>query len=116
MQQTIIKSLAFPKALIAENINLDLCAHGGYFNPDNSECGECHRQGECHWIFQNEEDSALKGKSMSELISALEYSISFVDLRVSREGHNYKNCQCDSCQWLREAYKLFSKALLTYES
>jgi len=114
MQQTIIEALAFPKAHIAKNISLDRCTHGGYFNPENNECTECIREGECHWIFQNEEASALNTKTVEELVPALEYSITFMDMSVSEQGHNYRNCNCDSCQWLRSAYKLFNKVLKTY--
>ena len=112
MRQAIIETLSFPKTVIAKYINVDNCPHGGYFNPAESDCEHCARHGECHWIFQNEESTALENKPLEELISALEYSISFIELRISHQGHHAGNCQCESCLWLKKASTLFNQALL----
>ncbi len=111
MHKAIIAILKFPRVQISQNLRVDAelgdCRHAGYFNPDDEHCTLCEAGGECLWVYQNEEESVLQQRSLQELGRALEFAIAYVDSKVSRAGHNFKNCRCELCDWLRDANRLF---------
>ncbi len=113
LHKAVIAILKFPRTQIPADLRAEAelsgCRHAGYFNPDDRCCALCEAGGECLWVCQNEEESVLAQRSLPELNRALEFSIAYVDSKVSREGHNYRNCRCELCDWLRDANRLFVK-------
>lgn len=107
MKQIIIETLRYPRYEIRDNLDVDHCIHGGNYNYHDPRCLNCDSEVECHWLYENDECSALEAKSLGALTLALETAIEYIDGRVATLGHNVSECQCDACNWLKSAESVY---------
>ena len=111
MRTRIIHALRYPRKLMQDNLDLDDCAHGGNFDPDDQGCDDCYYGLECSWLFSHDESVDLEAKSTEALRQALQYCYEYVDARVTEWGHDSKGCTCEACDWLRVTHPLLAIAL-----
>lgn len=79
------------------------CPHNGFFNPKDTTCRECKKKYECDWLNSTDEFNSLSEQPMEFLYHALAFGIDYVDALNTRAGHDSKNCDCKSCEWLGNA-------------
>lgn len=101
MKNEIINVLAFPRALVRGEIDLEECRHAGNYAPQDRVCRDCYYGAECEWLFSNDECVALENKSLEELEGALEFAVGYVDAHMCHRGHDPALCRCEACSWLK---------------
>lgn len=104
--RAIIEALTYPRMLIMSRLDHDQCQMHGYFNIQHKGCRLCDKAVECLWLNTNDDFSTLARKSTKALTKALEFSIEYVHVHVSRDDHNPRRCACESCVWIRDARHL----------
>jgi hypothetical protein len=111
MKNQILGLLAFPRALLRDDIEFDDCPHSGNFAIEDAGCQECGAGVECAWLYSNEEYAALEDRSLEELIDSLDFARAYVEFRVDRWGHNRRTCSCEACRWVRNAGRVLQSTL-----
>lgn len=109
MKGDILAALDYPRQYIGMQLKSNECIHGGFFNKHDAQCLECDSRFECRWLNENDECVALEKKSVEKLINSLEFSLEYIDGRIADWGHNIGECQCDSCQWLKQAEGIYNR-------
>lgn len=105
MKEQIHNALKFPQNYIGHFIDIHQCKHQGYFTGHDQRCIECEHSLECEWLNRVAVFS-YRHPSIAELLDKLEAGISHVDSYLSRQGHDLPVCDCEACQWLRQAENL----------
>jgi len=105
-RELIITALVYPRQLMQGSIALEGCAHAGHYAPRQPDCNRCEHSPECEWLIGHDQHVDLRRKSVDALTEALEISFSYVDARVTLDGHNARHCRCEACGWLRETERL----------
>ena len=106
MRQRIIDALAYPRILVLANLDADECPQNLYFNAAHPTCRHCHQGEECRWLNRNDEFTMLSTKPIEALYESLLFCIDFVNAQCAYASHNTRRCDCESCQWVRQARKL----------
>ncbi len=106
MRQQVIDTIGFPRYKLLSDLDFDSCLHAGFYHAEDQKCQECDFRQECHWLMENDHDTLLKTKPMKELLEALEFAITYVDVQVDQWGHNSHLCRCEVCAWLKDAKRL----------
>jgi hypothetical protein len=106
MRQRIIDALAYPRILVLANLDADECPQNLYFNPAHQTCRHCRQREECRWLNRNDEFTMLSAKPIEALYESLLFCIDFVNAQSAYANHNTRRCDCESCQWVRQARKL----------
>ena len=106
MKERIIELLAYPRSMVCDQIDLDICPHAGYFDRDDRRCRKCQVAPECRWLGSNDEFAALKQKSTEELVAPLGFAVDFVNIQVAHWGHDPLCCDCETCLWVRAATRV----------
>jgi len=107
MKEIIIETLRYPRYELRDNLDIDHCVHGGNYNASDPRCRACEYGHECHWLYENDECSALEKKSLTALTLTLESAMEYIDGRVAELGHNVSECHCDACEWLKRAEQVY---------
>jgi hypothetical protein len=102
----IVEALDYPRRLMQGSIELDRCTHAGHYAHRDPACRTCEHGLECEWLSGHDEMVDLERKSLEALADALEVCFSFVDARVTLDGHDSARCRCEACSWLRDAERL----------
>ena len=94
--------LDYPRWVIEREVDFTDCHLGGDFSPTNSQCASCRFGAACRWLTTHR-SVQLADATLDELLLALRTSIDFLrDGSAAARRHN-SDCDCDECQWLREA-------------
>lgn len=109
MKGEILEALNFPRHYIGRQLRTHECIHGGFYNKFDNQCLECDSRFECHWLNENDECVALEKKSEVKLIESLEFSLEYIDGIIAEWGHNISECGCETCQWIRQAEKIYNR-------
>lgn len=107
MREQLINALSYPRFLIRTELPLESCHHDGHYTDTDERCVKCEFQSECNWLDQQDYDKVLESKSERDLLGALAYALNFVDAITGSWDHPVRGCQCEACQWLRQAEKLY---------
>ena len=103
MRRQIIEALTYPRMLMISRMDLQDCPMHRYFSADQQVCQTCNQGAECNWLNSNEEFSVLIEQPIEALFEAFVFSIDYVDAHISRDGHNFKHCTCETCTWAKDA-------------
>lgn len=103
IRRRILEALDYPRQVAMANVDLSACPHSGFFKSMDTTCSRCAKNYECDWLNSTDEFSDLAGKPMEFLYRALTFGIDYVDACNSVENHETNSCECDTCDWLREA-------------
>jgi len=106
LRELIITALVYPRRLMQGSIALEVCTHAGHYAPRQTDCRLCEHSPECEWLTGHDQHVDLKRKSVEALTEALEISFSYVDARVTLDGHDAIRCRCEACGWLRDTERL----------
>lgn len=101
-----LAALDYPRRLMQGSIELDQCTHAGHYARRDLACRTCQHGLECEWLSGHDELVDLGHKPLEALADALEVCFSFVDARVTLDGHDSARCRCEACSWLRDAERL----------
>ncbi len=107
VKDKIIQALAYPRALVRANLELENCFHGGNYAAEDGTCQTCDYGPECQWLYSNDEFVALKQKSAEQLVDSLGFALECVNAQVTQWRHNQLTCQCEACAWLRSTQALY---------
>lgn len=111
MKGEILEVLEYPRRYIGTQLKSNDCIHGGFYNLHDPRCLDCESGAECHWLNENDECIAMEMKSIPRLIASLEFSLEYMDCRLAEWGHNIGECQCESCQWMRQAENVYQRSI-----
>jgi len=103
MRRRIIEVLAYPRQVAKANIDLSSCPHSGFFKAMDSRCEQCSKSYECDWLNSTDAFNDLGAKPMEFLYRALTFGIDYVDGQTAHQYHDGETCECDSCNWIRNA-------------
>jgi len=103
MRRRIIEALTYPRMLMISRMDAQNCPLNLYYSADHRACQICDQGEECRWMNRNDEFSMLAQQPIEVLFEAFEFSIDYVDAHISRDGHNFRYCTCDSCTWAKNA-------------
>jgi len=106
MRDELIAALAYPRSVVRDSIQPDDCPHNRSFDCKDHRCLNCEFEVECLWLCRNDEFAALRLRPLAELVDALEFSLGYVQRRLTEPKHNSAKCRCDTCAWSREAEAL----------
>ena len=109
MKAAVLEMLEFPKALIRGSVEWDACPHAGHYAGGDARCTECDDRLVCEWLCRSDESSVLEHKTLEKVVEALLFAIVYVDVRVTRAGHEPLTCRCAACSWLRDGQKMFDE-------
>jgi hypothetical protein len=103
MRRKILDVLVYPRQVAMANVDLSACPHSGFFEALDARCQECSKNYECDWLNSTDEFNELAEKPMEFLYRALAFGIDYVDARTAQQDHDPEICECESCQWVRDA-------------
>jgi len=106
MRRRILDTLAYPRTVAMANVDLSACPHSGFFKVMDNKCQQCRKHYECDWLNSTDDFNDLAGKSMEFMYRALAFGIDYVDARSAIADHDIDVCECDSCEWVRNARDL----------
>ncbi len=109
MRRRILELLTHPRQVAMANVDLSECPHSGVFKTLDATCRQCAKNHECDWLNSTDEFNGLAEKEMEDLYCALTFGIDFVDAHNGLAKHDGKDCNCDSCKWVRDARELAHK-------
>ena len=109
MREKLIGQLGLPRDLVRRYQDLGRCPHNGMYDGKDIACLECEDQTECEWLYNNNEFSNLKQKSLTELLKALGFAMEFVSAQAVLWEHDSRDCGCETCSWLRETAELYDE-------
>jgi hypothetical protein len=109
MRRKIIDFLVYPRQVAKANVRLSTCPHSGFFKVKDSECQKCSKNYECDWLNSTDEFNDLVARPMEFLYRALTFGIDYVDAQVVGQEHDADSCECDSCEWIRNARDLIQE-------
>lgn len=108
LKDRLADALQYPRMLIRNELSLDNCSNG-IFNADDNSCLECEERDTCTWVLSMEENADFVQVPLDKLITALGFALESVQsLLLDNEHDPY--CQCEACQWQRQADRLYSEA------
>lgn len=106
MRRRILEILVYPRRVAKANVDLSTCPNSGIFNVIDARCSECAKSYECDWLNSTDEFNDLGRKPMEFLHRALAFGIDYVDAHNTSVGHDGAGCDCESCEWVRDARHL----------
>ncbi|MFQ5982338.1 MAG: hypothetical protein ACE5KS_03075 [Woeseiaceae bacterium] len=106
IRRQILGVLAYPRQVAMANVDLSVCPHSGFYNSMDPRCIQCAKNYECEWLNSTDEFNDLAEKPMEFLYRALAFGIDYVDAHSVRARHDIESCDCDSCEWVRDARDL----------
>ncbi len=106
MRRNIIDVLVYPRQVAKANVDLTNCPHSGFFKVLDKKCEQCSKSYECEWLNSTDEFNDLAAKPMEFLYRALTFGIDYVDAQVADQDHDADICECESCEWIRNARRL----------
>ncbi len=109
MRRKIIEGLCYPRQVAKANVSLSTCPHSGFFKVMDSKCRQCSKNYECDWLNSTDEFNDLVVRPMEFLYRALTFGIDYVDAQVVGQEHDADRCECDSCEWIRNARDLIKE-------
>lgn len=94
--------LEYPRWIIEREVDFTNCRHAGSFDPQDEHCTSCHFGAACHWLNQNR-TAPTPDAPLPELLAALDTAVVYVRSPDRESSQHARNCECDTCHWLREA-------------
>jgi len=106
MRRRILELLDHPRQVAMANVDLSECPHSGVFITLDATCLQCAKNHECDWLNSTDDFNGLAEKEMEYLYCALIFGIEFIDTNKGQAKHDDKDCNCESCKWVRDARDL----------
>lgn len=106
MRRRLIEALTYPRLFVLKEIGLKDCPHDSVFDGTWDRCRNCGLGQECHWLSCLNDFADLSDKSVHTLHASLLYSIALVGEHIEKMRHHSRLCDCESCNWTRDAKKL----------
>ena len=106
MRRRILELLDHPRQVAMANVDLSECPHSGVFRTLDATCLQCVKNHECDWLNSTDDFNGLAEKEMEYLYCALIFGIEFIDTNKGQAKHDDKDCDCESCKWMRDARDL----------
>ncbi|UCE89466.1 MAG: hypothetical protein JSW10_01075 [Pseudomonadota bacterium] len=107
MREKIVDALSYPRQLVRDGLDFEVCRHNGQFDSTDPDCLLCDDGPECRWLYDTDEFAALTQRPLNQLVGALEFAILSVTTHNMRWKHKSELCNCEGCNWLREAQELY---------
>jgi len=98
----LVNLLEYPRWLIARDIDFTGCHLHGEYDADDETCGRCEFGAACRWLSTNRDDPSLD-TPLTDLLLALRTAADYVRRKHGSAGLHGRHCDCDTCQWLRDA-------------
>jgi hypothetical protein len=98
----VITLLDYPRWVIEREVDFTHCHLSGEFDMNDAQCSACHFGAACCWLNSNRTD-VPPDAPLDELLQALKAAVEFIRSQSAKEPSHSHDCECDSCQWLREA-------------
>lgn len=98
----LVTLLEYPRWLIDRDVDFSGCHLGGNYDGSDPSCAGCDFGDACRWLAAHRDPPTLE-TPLADLIGALGTAASYVRSRhPGIIGHD-RHCDCDTCNWLREA-------------
>jgi len=98
----VITLLEYPRWIIERDVDFTECHLSGGFDAHDQECESCIFGQACCWLNLNR-TSPAQDEPLAELLQALNTAVDYLRAQTHGDLPHPHNCDCDSCQWLREA-------------
>lgn len=98
----IITLLDYPRWIIEREVDFTDCHLRGDFGEDDPACDSCRFGAACRWLNVNR-NSPSADAPLDELMTALRTAVEFLRRNDARHEPHPADCDCDNCQWLRDA-------------
>ena len=98
----VVTLLEYPRWLIDREVDFTDCHLHGNFDGADDQCQCCDFGSACRWLNQNRSVPS-PDTPMPSLVHALQTAIDFVRSESASAARHDPHCDCDTCQWLREA-------------
>ncbi|MGI9249459.1 MAG: hypothetical protein ACR2QI_10610 [Woeseiaceae bacterium] len=98
----VVTLLDYPRWIIEREVDFTDCHLSGSFDADDKLCDSCSFGQACCWLNKNRTPPSLQA-SLPELLQALGTAVEYLRSTNQSEPTHRQDCDCDSCQWLREA-------------
>ncbi len=101
----VITLLEYPRWVIEREVDFTHCHLQGQYDANDPRCSSCGFGDACRWL-----NARLGGPSadatLDEMLTALRTAVEFLRETTLQQEQHLRDCQCDTCQWLREALGL----------
>lgn len=94
--------LDYPRWFIDREVDFTDCHLKGRFAPHDRCCKDCRFGSACRWLNQNRLEPTPE-TPLPDLVDALRTAVSYVRREYSDSPDHARDCDCDTCEWLREA-------------
>ncbi len=94
--------LDYPRWFIDREVDFTDCHLKGRFAPHDRCCEDCRFGSACRWLNQNRLEPTPE-TPLPDLVDALRTAVSYVRREYSDSADHARDCDCDTCEWLREA-------------
>lgn len=98
----LVTLLEYPRWLIARDVDFTECHLQGDYEPDDETCTHCDFGSACRWLSRNRE-SPTANTPLAELVDAVHTAANYVRQQHGSGKVHGRECDCDTCEWLREA-------------
>ncbi len=103
IEKRVTYLLRLARLNIREYPEIRTCPQEGWYVADRRPCVDCESTVQCRWLQRCGDLASLKRQGLLDLDRVLEQATGHVEARARDFGHDSASCQCEACQWLREA-------------
>ncbi len=96
----LVTLLEYPRWRIEHEIDFTDCHLQGEFEAGDAVCATCEFGAACNWLSRRQ---PTLDTPLAELEIALRSALRFVAERRDPRLPHEQGCDCEACQWLREA-------------
>ena len=94
--------LDYPRWFIDREVDFTDCHLKGRFALHDRCCEDCRFGSACRWLNQNRLEPTPE-TPLPDLVDALRTAVSYVRREYADSADHARDCDCDTCEWLREA-------------
>ena len=98
----IVTLLEYPRWLIDRDVDFTDCHLTGDYAARDATCVDCEFGKACRWLSTNRDTPTLQ-TPLVELVAALTTAADYVRRVHGGAANHEQHCDCDTCNWLREA-------------
>lgn len=98
----LVTMLDYPRWLIGRNVDFTHCHLRGEYDAGDAVCVQCRFGDACRWLARNRDEPSLR-TPLPDLVAALQAAADYVRRDVAADARHDRHCDCDTCEWLREA-------------
>ncbi len=98
----LVTLLEYPRWLIEREVDFTNCHLQGHFGDGDAICMECRFGEACRWLTQNRTEPSVQ-TPLPDLVAAVQTAAAYVRGQLAADTRHECYCECDTCDWLREA-------------